>query len=136
MTTDLRLFDITLDATGDNTNNQFKAVVASSGTVAGGFAVVATLGGRFIGVLQDKSTASGISSLVRVAGITKMAAGASSGDMTAAINEGDPVVSSSKGRAIPSTAAGLAKVGTALDSLAAASSFAVIKVLLGVGLTT
>ena len=80
MTTDLRLFDITFKASGDNTDNQYKGVFATSSVNASGeVAVVATHGGKFVGVLQDKSTAAGIASLVRVAGITKMQAGASSG---------------------------------------------------------
>lgn len=135
MTTDLRLFDITLDASGDDTNNQFKAVFATSSVAASGeYAVVAAVGARFVGVLQDKSTAAGIGSQIRVAGITKMQAGASSG-MTAAITEGLPVVASSLGQAVVSTAAGTAKMGTALESLGTTST-GIIKVLLGVGLTT
>ena len=134
MTTDLRLFDITLDATGDNSSNQYKAVFATSSDAAGEMAVVATRGGKFVGVLQDKSTAAGIGSLVRVAGITKMAAGDSSG-METAITEGLPVICSSVGQAVPSTAATDAKIGTALEPLGTAST-GVIKVLLGVGLTT
>ena len=134
MTTDLRLFDITLDASGDDTNNQFKAVFPTSSDANGEYAVVEVVGARFIGVLQDKSTAAGIASNVRVAGITKMQAGASSG-MTAAIEEGDVVVASSLGQAVVSTAAGTAKMGTALESLGTTST-GIIKVLLGVGLTT
>ncbi len=134
MTTDLRLFDITLKAPGDQSSNQYKAVVASSATVSGGFAVVATKGARFTGVLQDKSTASGINSRVRVLGITKMAAGASSG-METAITEGLPVMASSVGQAMPSTAATDAKIGTALETLTTGST-GIIKVLLGIGLTT
>lgn len=134
MTTDLRLFDITLDATGDNTSNQYKAVFATSSDAVGEFAVVATLGGRFIGVLQDKSTAAGIASLIRVAGITKMQAGASS-VMPTAIIEGDAVSVSSAGQAVFSSASGTAKIGTALESLTTDST-GIIKVLLGVGLTT
>ena len=106
MTTDLRLFDITFDASGDNTSNQYKGVFATSSVNASGeVAVVATHGGRFIGVLQDKSTASGIASLVRVAGITKMQAGASSGHEVE-ITEGLLLVCSSKGDGVPSTSAG------------------------------
>ncbi len=134
MTTDLRLFDITLDASGDDTNNQYKAVVATSSDASGEYAVVATRGGLFTGVLQDKSTAAGISSLVRVAGITKMAAGDSSG-METAITEGLPVICSSVGQAVPSTAATDAKIGTALEALSSVST-GFIKVLLGIGLTT
>ncbi len=134
MTTDLRLFDITLDATEDHTNDQFKAVVATSSDASGEFAVVAGRGARFTGVLQDKSTAAGIASLVRVAGITKMAAGDSSG-MESAITEGLPVICSSVGQAVPSTAATDAKIGTALETLTTGST-GIIKVLLGVGLTT
>lgn len=134
MTTDLRLFDITLNASGDNTSNQFKAVVASSATVAGGSSVVSARGGRFTGVLQDKSTAAGIASSIRVLGITKMAAGDSSA-METAITEGLPVMCSSVGQAVPSTAATDAKIGTALESLTTGST-GIIKVLLGVGLTT
>ena len=101
MTTDLRLFDITLNSSGDESSNQYKACVASSAVASGGLAIVATRGGPFTGVLQDKSTAAGIASLVRVAGITKMQAKSSD----TAITEGLPVAVSSEGQAIPSTAA-------------------------------
>ena len=134
MTTDLRLFDITLDATGDHTNDQYKGVFATSSDASGEFAVVEALGARAIGVLQDKSTAAGIPSLIRVAGITKMQAGASS-VMPTAIIEGDVVSLSSVGQAIFSSASGTANIGTALESLATDST-GIIKVLLGVGLTT
>lgn len=134
MTTDLRLFDITLDASGDNTLNQYKAVFATSSDALGECAVVATLGGKFIGVLQDKSTAAGIASLVRVAGITKMQAGASS-VMPSAILEGDVVSLSSVGQAVFSSASGTAKIGMALESLTTDST-GIIRVLLAVGLTT
>lgn len=134
MSKDLRLFDISLNSSGDESSNQYKACVASSAVSAGGLAIVAARGGRFTGVLQDKSTAAGISSLVRVAGITKMAAGDSSG-METAITEGLPVICSSNGQAVPSTAATDAKIGTALEPLATDST-GIISVLLGVGLTT
>ena len=135
MATDLRLFDITLDASGDHTSDQYKAVVPSTASASGEFAVVtAAAGGRFIGVLQDKSTAAGIASLIRVAGITKMQAGASSG-MTAALKEGDVVVASTLGQAVVSTASGTAKMGITLDALGTTST-GIIRVLLGVGLTT
>ena len=134
MANDLMLFDISLDATGDNTSNQYKAVIATSSDVSGEMAVVAARGGRFTGVLQDKSTAAGISSRVRVAGITKMLAGDSSA-MENAITEGSPVMVSSVGQAVPSTAATDAKIGTSLDPLATGST-GIIRVLLGVGLTT
>ena len=134
MTTDLRLFDITLNSSGDESSNQYKGVIASSAVAAGGLAVVATRGGKFIGVLQDKSTASGIASLVRVAGITKMQAGASSG-MEIAITEGLPLVCSSNGEAVPSSSAGNAIIGMALESLTTGST-GIIKVLLGLGFTT
>ena len=74
MTTDLRLFDITLNSSGDESSNQYKAVIASSAVAAGGLAVVATRGGKVIGVLPDKSTASGIASPVRGAGPARCAA--------------------------------------------------------------
>ena len=135
MTTDLRLFDITLNSSGDESSNQYKAVIASSAVAAGGLAVVATHGGKFIGVLQDKSTASGIASLVRVAGITKMQAGASSGHEIE-ITEGLLLVCSSKGDGVPSTSAGEAIVGMALEQLSTGST-GIIKVLLGhFGFTT
>ena len=131
MTTDLRLFDITLNSSGDESSNQYKACVASSAVASGGLAIVAARGGPFTGVLQDKSTAAGIASLVRVAGITKMQAKSSD----TAITEGLPVAVSSEGQAIPSTAAATAKIGIALEPLATGST-AIIRVLLGVGLTT
>ena len=136
MTTDLRLFDITFDASGDNTNNQYKGVFATSSVNASGeIAVVSTHGGKFIGVLQDKSTAAGIASLVRVAGITKMQAGASSGHEIA-ITEGLLLVCSSKGDGVPSSSAGEAIVGMALEQLSTGST-GIIKVLLGhFGFTT
>lgn len=135
MTTDLRLFDITFDASGDNTNNQYKGVFATSSDASGEIAVVSTHGGKFIGVLQDKSTAAGIASLVRVAGITKMQAGASSGHEIA-ITEGLLLVCSSKGDGVPSSSAGEAIVGMALESLSTGST-GIIKVLLGhFGFTT
>ncbi len=134
MTTDLRLFDITLNASGDDTNNQYKGVFATSSDALGEYAVVAVLGARAIGVLQDKSTAAGIASLIRVAGITKMQAGASS-VMPTAITEGIAVSLSSVGQAVFSSAAATAKIGTALESLATDST-GIIRVLLGVGLTT
>ena len=135
MTTDLRLFDITLNSSGDESSNQYKGVIASSAVAAGGLAVVATHGGKFIGVLQDKSTASGIASLVRVAGITKMQAGASSGHEIE-ITEGLLLVCSSKGDGVPSTSAGEAIVGMALEQLSTGST-GIIKVLLGhFGFTT
>ena len=130
MTTDPRLFDITFDASGDNTDNQYKGVFATSSVNASGeVAVVATHGGTFIGVLQDKSTASGIASLVRVAGITKMQAGASSG-MEIEITEGLPLGCSSKGDAVPSSSTGNAVIGMALEQLTTGST-GIIKVLLG-----
>ena len=129
MTTDLRLFDITPNSSGDESSNQYKGVIASSAVAAGGLAVVATHGGKFIGVLQDKSTASGIASLVRVAGITKMQAGASSG-MEIEITEGLPLVCSSKGDAVPSSSTGNAVIGMALEQLTTGST-GIIKVLLG-----
>ncbi len=131
MTTDLRLFDITLNSSGDESSNQFKASVASSADSAGGLAIVAARGGRFTGGLQDKSTAAGIASLVRVAGITKMQAKSSD----VAITEGLPLICSSEGQAVPSTAITDAKIGTALESLTTGST-GIIKVLIGVGLTT
>ena len=135
MTTDLRLFDITLNSSGDESSNQYKGVIASSAVAAGGLAVVATHGGKFIGVLQDKSTASGIASLVRVAGITKMQAGASSGHEIE-ITEGLLLVCSSKGDGVPSSSAGEAIVGMALEQLSTGST-GIIKVLLGhFGFTT
>ena len=134
MTTDLRLFDITLNSSGDNSSDQFKAVVASSATNDQGMALVAARGGRFTGVLQDKSTVAGVASQVRVGGITKMAAGDSSA-METAITQGLPVMCSSVGQAVPSTAATDAKIGTALETLTTGST-GIIKVLLGVGLTT
>ena len=135
MTTDLRLFDITLNSSGDESSNQYKGVIASSAVAAGGLAVVATHGGTFIGVLQDKSTASGIASLVRVAGITKMQAGASSGHEIE-ITEGLLLVCSSKGDGVPSSSAGEAIVGMALEQLSTGST-GIIKVLLGhFGFTT
>lgn len=134
MSNDMTLFDITLGSSGDETSNQYKAVIASSAVAAGGLAVVAARGGRFTGVLQDKSTAADTASRVRVAGITKMIAGDSSG-METAITEGLPVIASSVGHAVPSTAATDAKIGTALEPLATGST-GIISVLLGVGLTT
>ena len=135
MTTDLRLFDITLNSSGDESSNQYKAVNASSAVAAGGLAVVATHGGTLIGVLQDKSTASGIASLVRVAGITKMQAGASSGHEIE-ITEGLLLVCSSNGDGVPSSEAGEAIVGMALEQLSTGST-GIIKVLLGhFGFTT
>lgn len=134
MTTDLGLFDFTLDATGDMSSDQYKAVTASSSDVSGECAVVATRGGAFVGVLQDKSTAAGIGSRVRNLGITKMVAGDSSG-METAITEGSVVVASSKGQAVPSTASSLHRVGRALSSLSTGST-GIIKVLLMPGLTT
>jgi hypothetical protein len=134
MTTDLRLFDFTFDATGDNTSNQYKAVFATSSDASGEVAVVATHGGKFVGVLQDKSTAAGIASLVRIAGITKMQAGASSG-MEIEITEGLPLVCSSKGDAVPSSSAGEAVIGMALEQLTTGST-GIIRVLLGLGFTT
>jgi hypothetical protein len=134
MTTDLRLFDVTFDATGDNTSNQYKAVFATSSDASGEVAVVATHGGKFVGVLQDKSTAAGIASLVRVAGITKMQAGASSG-MEIEITEGLPLVCSSVGDAVPSSSAGEAVIGMSLEQLTTGST-GIIKVLLGLGFTT
>ena len=134
MTTDLRDFDYTFKATGDNTSNQYKAVFATSSDASGEVAVVATHGGKFVGVLQDKSTAAGISTLVRISGVTKMQAGASSG-MELEITEGLPVVASSVGDAVPSSSAGEAVIGMALEQLTTGST-GIIKVLLGLGFTT
>lgn len=134
MTTDLMLFDITLNSSGDESSNQYKACVASSAVAAGGLAIVATHGGKFTGVLQDKSTAAGTASRVRVQGITKMACGASSG-MEIAITEGLPLTCSSKGQGVPSSSAGQAFIGQALEPLATGST-GIIRVLLAVGLTT
>lgn len=134
MTTELKLFDITLNSSGDESSNQYKAVIASSAVASGGLAVVATHGGKFVGVLQDKSTAAGIASRVTVAGVTKMQAGASSGHEVA-ITEGLPLVCSSVGDAVPSSSAGEAVIGMALESLSSGST-GIIKVLLGLGFTT
>ena len=55
--------------------------------------------------------------------------------MPTAITEGIAVSLSSVGQAVFSSAAGTAKIGTALESLGTTST-GIIKVLLGVGLTT
>lgn len=105
-------------SSGGSTGDLHKVVVATSGNVLGGYAVVAARGGAWTGILQGNSTEV-VSQLIGMEGIARVAAGDSSGGQ-AVITEGLPLVASSGGRLVPSTAADFHQVGRAMQALTSA----------------
>lgn len=117
-------------SSGDMSDHQYKAVVASTANSEEGCTVVATRGGRLTGIWGNNSTAQEAGP-VQLTGVAKVVAGDSSA-MDTAITQGLPVVCSSKGAAVPSTAAGQYIIGHALESLSTGST-GIIAVALAIG---
>lgn len=122
--------DLSLQSSGGRSGDQYKAVFATSSAGSSGYAVVAAIGNKLIGVLQENSTEI-TPQRVRVSGVSKVAAGDSSG-METAITQGLAVVASSKGQAVPISSQGQSLIGYALESLSTGST-GIIAVLLAVG---
>lgn len=92
---------LSLLSSGGSTGDQYKGVVATSTASAGGYAVVATRGGKPTGVLLGNSTEAVVQE-VQVSGVVLMQAGDSSGNATG-VKEGIEVAVSSVGHAVFST---------------------------------
>lgn len=107
---------LTLPVSGDMTSNQYKVVTAST---AGQATLVTTAGADAVGVLQDKSTAAGISAEIQFAGVGMLDAGNST---TAAIAVMTNLMASTAGIAIPATTTGVFVVAQALEALSSGSS--------------
>ena len=98
-------------AGSDLSASQYKPV---SLTTAGKLQVMTGLTDKFLGVLQDKSTAAGISSKVMLIGVSKVVVGSSSG-LEMAIVPGALLTSTGGGVLPSSSGAGNRIVGYALE---------------------
>lgn len=118
MSYEIAVLDVTFPASGDLSGSQYRC---ASLTTAGQLQVMTSFLDTFVGVLQDKTTAAGISAKVRVEGITKVIAGGTSG-LEMAILCGHTLVSTG-GAVIPSSSgAGNRIVGQALQNLSTFSA--------------
>jgi len=89
--------DITIEAAADLSTHQFKFAIGVAG-VAGGQQVranVSGLNGRTIGIIQNKPTAAGLGTVVRVSGTSKLVV-----DGTTPIVAGVPLKANATGQGI------------------------------------
>lgn len=118
MAWDLPILDVTFPASGDLSAKQYYCASLSTGVQV---QVMTSLLDTFIGVIQDKTTAAGISCRVRVEGISKTVAGGTSG-LEMAILAGHTLCATG-GAALPSSSgAGNRIVGQALTNLSTFSA--------------
>lgn len=118
MAYDIPILDVTFPASGDLSGSQYRM---ASLTTAGQVQVMTSFLDVPVGVIQDKSTAAGLSCKVRVEGISKVIAGGTSG-LEMAILAGHTLVSTG-GAVIPSSSgAGNRIVGIALANLSTFSA--------------
>lgn len=118
MAYDIPILDVTFPASGDLSGSQYRCASLSTALQV---QVMTSFLDTFLGVIQDKTTAAGLSAKVRVAGITKVVAGGTSG-LEMAILGGHTLVSTG-GAVIPSSSgAGNRIVGQALANLSTFSA--------------
>ncbi len=101
---------ISIEASGDLSSDQYKFMEVDAN---GQIALVGTLGGESIGVLQDKPAAIDRVGSVGIDGVTKVIA-------SAAIAAGADIVSTALGLAVTHSADGQIIMGTAMEAATAA----------------
>lgn len=125
-----QLDTVTFPAGQDLSSKQYHVgQLSTAGQLIVGTSVAVGVTLVMTGVIQDKSTAAGISTTLGVRGISKVVAGASSA-CEIAITFGLPLVCSSNGHAQPSGAAGQHICGYALANLSTGSALTVIPMLI------
>jgi hypothetical protein len=100
---------ISVEASADLSAHQYKFMNVDS---SGQLELVTTLGGEFLGILQDKPAAVGRAGSVGIDGVTKIEA-------SAAIAAGAIVVSTTAGLAVTASADGQIVLGIAMEAATA-----------------